>query len=439
MTVGTDKMGVVMNTCIFDLMGKWPVYGLATYIVAFVFIFLFCVLAFSNTARYMGRPDIPGHLCNFIMIVGTAAFVFIMVNTSDTSIVNTLLFLFMFLAHELVWHRRHMANMFTVNLYMELIFCIFDITVGIMGMLYPDGMRFVLADPYKRAVVRFITMVASVLMLMVMRKVMKPGNTGAMSRNRLFTNAMTIWLLICNFYFIFQYTVFRNSSMDGLCRAVNSVLIPLMLFGVSWMMYFYNVRIMTLLGFEESSKRDGLTGLYNRSSAQTMIEFRLAEGGALLMIDVDNFKSFNDRMGHSVGDDILRILADKIGNAFREEDIKGRYGGDEFFVFVRGIEGRTYVEERALQVCSSMNEVVMRNENVSVPVSVSIGICMVNPGCRDKFETLIKKADIALYRSKESGKNTCTFYSDEMRKGWKAAAKAGSVKEAEETEKSAEH
>ena len=65
MTVGTDKMGVVMNTCIFDLMGKWPVYGLATYIVAFVFIFLFCACACpaSLTARADDQNPPSGNFC----------------------------------------------------------------------------------------------------------------------------------------------------------------------------------------------------------------------------------------------------------------------------------------------------------------------------------------------------------------------------------------
>ena len=165
------------------------------------------------------------------------------------------------------------------------------------------------------------------------------------------------------------------------------------------------------LELEKRAQVDLLTELLNKSTTKELIEMRLAAGnrsgkhGALMMIDVDDFKTVNDRYGHAVGDHVLTEIARVIRNSFRGADVAGRVGGDEFMVFAQDIES----EEAALHMAERVDTQIG-----SIPdlpdVSLSIGIAFF-PSHGKSFEELYKAADAALYQVKRSGKAACRLYS----------------------------
>lgn len=159
---------------------------------------------------------------------------------------------------------------------------------------------------------------------------------------------------------------------------------------------------------------DQMTGLYNKITTETLITNILQDRkyknvkNAMLMIDIDNLKNINDRLGHIFGDMIIGRLADCIKMTFRESDILGRVGGDEFVIFMKDCTSEEAVRGKAEQLCSTYRT-TLENAGSKVPVSCSIGIA-VYPDNGDSFLSLYSNADKALYDAKKSGKNSCVLF-----------------------------
>ncbi len=167
------------------------------------------------------------------------------------------------------------------------------------------------------------------------------------------------------------------------------------------------------LAQEEAASRDPLTNNYNRIAFEREVcrYVSRAQGdpcGALMLLDVDDFKTINDRKGHLEGDKALKEVSRILLSAFRQKDIVGRLGGDEFLIFVKGFVKREILEQR-------LKELLVRlRESGILSLSSSIGVTYVR---REKFqyEQALQQADIALYFSKKNGKNNFSFYDPSMR------------------------
>lgn len=155
----------------------------------------------------------------------------------------------------------------------------------------------------------------------------------------------------------------------------------------------------------EESKKDSLTGIYNRNGGVAMIQHYLRRGDPyiFLILDVDNFKSFNDTYGHIDGDRMLKYTADLLARYFRKSDILVRLGGDEFIVFGCPCRSWRVIEKKLDQILVEYKEYV-RREYPKVESSLSIG------GVWDKgqtsFDKLYQQADALLYEVKRDHKGT---------------------------------
>ncbi len=151
--------------------------------------------------------------------------------------------------------------------------------------------------------------------------------------------------------------------------------------------------------------RDPLTGIHNRRGFNEIGEmeleraFRYHHDTSILIMDIDHLKEVNDSFGHLVGDEVLKGVTASIQGVVRQTDIKARWGGDEFIVMLLETNSSD-----AWEMAERLREHVNKHEFVSAGIiSVSIGIAGMNPG--DTLETLIKRADMALYLSKQNGRN----------------------------------
>jgi diguanylate cyclase (GGDEF)-like protein len=164
---------------------------------------------------------------------------------------------------------------------------------------------------------------------------------------------------------------------------------------------------------------DPLTGLPNRTLIVDRVEQMLARSArnqmpvAALFIDVDNFKSINDTLGHSVGDELLRGVAARLEGVVRHVDAVGRLGGDEFVVIAEELSlavGPELVAERLLDALTQPFK-LGADEEVSLTVTASIGIAV---GERASADELLRDADIAMYRAKWDGKNRYAVFESGM-------------------------
>ena len=158
---------------------------------------------------------------------------------------------------------------------------------------------------------------------------------------------------------------------------------------------------------------DTLTGLLNREQLDTELErvHKLPEPWALLFLDLNGFKDVNDGLGHSIGDDVLRVVAKRLAGATRPTDILARFGGDEFCILASVAEADT-----AVTMAHRLREAVQRPTNVaghSLRLSVTVGIAYVGPDGTP--ETLLRQADAAMYSAK-SQETGVAVYAPWMRK-----------------------
>jgi diguanylate cyclase (GGDEF)-like protein len=163
---------------------------------------------------------------------------------------------------------------------------------------------------------------------------------------------------------------------------------------------------------------DELTGLANRNLFSSHLSHAMSRATrsrgtlAVLFIDLDRFKTINDALGHDIGDEVLQILAARLGAALRACDVLARLGGDEFVVIVEEAAGPDIVGALARKLLAAVEQpVVVRNQEFVL--SASIGVSLF-PNDGADGQTLIKNADIAMYRAKEQGRNGVTFYSETM-------------------------
>jgi diguanylate cyclase (GGDEF)-like protein len=158
---------------------------------------------------------------------------------------------------------------------------------------------------------------------------------------------------------------------------------------------------------QELATTDELTGVPNRrhfyALAGTLVSAAGRSGRVLgaVMLDIDNFKSINDTYGHAVGDDVIRAVAERVAASVRGSDVLGRYGGEEFAAILPDLDDGVDLAER-MRAAVAASPVPTRDG--PVPVTVSVGLARLNP-VDDDLDQLLARADHALYRAKEAGRN----------------------------------
>lgn len=159
---------------------------------------------------------------------------------------------------------------------------------------------------------------------------------------------------------------------------------------------------------------DALTGIANRRTFQARLEAEFSRTNryhiplALMIIDVDHFKSINDTFGHQAGDDVLKMMGLLLASNFRNTDLVARYGGEEFAVILINAD-----QTAATEVAERLRVRIEAEQWPHRDVKVSIGIASWGPGA-DSPSALIGQADKALYFSKKSGRNRATHYDTEL-------------------------
>jgi len=234
---------------------------------------------------------------------------------------------------------------------------------------------------------------------------------GLQSRQMLLTAALVALVVIM---IIASLVLIQRPITEFISRIRAHKTLPLRgAFELRYLAGAYNVMFEENLRHDEElcyrAEHDPLTGLYNRGAFEKLREAHQAEDVALLLIDMDEFKTVNDTYGHDVGDRLLVKAAGLLGRSFRSTDYPCRIGGDEFAVIMTGAapDLRKTVLEKIDSVKSGLRDV-----SDGLPEStLSVGVAF-SAQCREG-DNLYHMADRALYRVKEAGRNGCAFYDPE--------------------------
>lgn len=153
---------------------------------------------------------------------------------------------------------------------------------------------------------------------------------------------------------------------------------------------------------------DGLTGLYNAATTKELIMKRMEEKkdqniDAFILVDCDGFKKLNDTYGHLAGNQVLEHVAIMMKQNFRNSDILGRIGGDEFCIYMKDIPSVVLVHQKCQELSSLVHDGIKKED-----FSVSIGIVLVCE--KEQYEAMFCKADAALYQAKSKGKAQISIY-----------------------------
>lgn len=176
-------------------------------------------------------------------------------------------------------------------------------------------------------------------------------------------------------------------------------------------------RIASQEVIQDLANYDTLTHLYNRRHFSDVVEKRLNESrnycvSSLFFIDLDKFKDINDTLGHAIGDELLCIVASRLKLLLKPDAVIGRFGGDEFVIFCPDMNDQKLCSVFAEQILQELSRpIIIRSHYINI--ACSIGVSM-SPAHGLDMNTLIQRADLALYSSKVKGSSTYTFFTQEL-------------------------
>lgn len=232
------------------------------------------------------------------------------------------------------------------------------------------------------------------------------------------TTAMTSmmplhYVLIIFGLFVFDLILFFSQNtvgniVDIVGYVLNDFLVVIFAIGINYLysdMKFREFKQKNILVNE--SYNDPLTNLYNRRYVERYMELNLgiSELCAMILIDLDNFKTVNDELGHDKGDELLCQVSNILKGNFRKTDCVARIGGDEFLIMMPHIKNKEDVAEKIRKILKEFPIIVENdNKDKKVEVSLSIGVIFTKMGEENQYEELYRRADSYMYKAKRNGK-----------------------------------
>lgn len=225
---------------------------------------------------------------------------------------------------------------------------------------------------------------------------------------------ITIFQVITGLYILFLSTLPMSVKLT-------IYLVPILIFVTNFALTFNSI-IKTQQKLQSNHEileyiaaHDPLTGLYNRREFEVLLDKMISNSNrfndqfALFVIDIDHFKLINDTFGHAAGDEFIVLFSKQFNALIRKEDTLSRIGGDEFTLISSKLQSPSSAVQLAERLVSNLNSTYFIDDK-PLTITVSMGIAIYPTDGQTK-EILLKRADLAMYQAKKSGKNTFSFHS----------------------------
>lgn len=227
------------------------------------------------------------------------------------------------------------------------------------------------------------------------------------------------FVLITTVYFYMGYPEFvsQSFSIDDFSR-IMILFTPYLLVGYVTTMLASDIHY-GVEALESLSQTDDLTGIKNRRAFNETLHHETRKANrydrpySIMMVDIDDLKSINDRLGHDAGDKLLKMISGVMQDVLRDTDILARYGGDEFIVFLPETDSKQAFEA-AERIRTAVNNTSINLDGNAVSSTVSIGIAGY-PESSENVHEVMKYADKALYQCKNQGKNSAVVFGESPR------------------------
>jgi diguanylate cyclase (GGDEF)-like protein len=264
---------------------------------------------------------------------------------------------------------------------------------------------------------------------------LKTGKPKYMIHENISTLGLTVYIPFkdkkgLNYILVIDYTVEKVREIKELIEELQRTIIV----SIAFIVILINVAVVGTIKtiyYKKKSIIDNLTKLYNRHYLEEIEDKGSFQYYIILLVDIDFFKKINDTYGHEVGDKVLKTVSEKLINVLRKDDIVIRYGGEEFLIFIRKERNKDRliyinVAEKIRKSVEDLN--ININEKDYIKTTLSIGIFLDTDKVKNLQEA-IKKADIALYKAKNRGRNRIEIYDEEL-KSSERVIKVSEIKDA---------
>lgn len=220
------------------------------------------------------------------------------------------------------------------------------------------------------------------------------------------------------FLYANEITEYEEELTNDIIIAVLIFLTILLLIGIKVIIKSHkNYKKHIDIYIKTETEIDTLTGAFTRKAGELVLSEELKQitqnkktSALLMMIDIDNFKKINDTYGHDVGDIVLRKVSETVKATIRSDDQLFRWGGEEFILLCKQIHQHDY-KQISQKIVNCINELNFKNNEDDFTVTISVGVTYYNEN-DNSHNDAIKRADEALYYSKNTGKNRFTFFDD---------------------------
>ncbi|MGN0348146.1 MAG: GGDEF domain-containing protein [Roseburia sp.] len=229
----------------------------------------------------------------------------------------------------------------------------------------------------------------------------------------------TALLRVLPFLFLENRKALDVTSPTFFYYVVDDLLMLALAVGINYM--FANLKYKEI-SYEQSllfeARTDPMTRLFNRGYMERCVQscIDMNKAGAMICIDLDNFKKVNDVLGHKMGDEVLIEASRILKRSFRETDYVARIGGDEFLIFMKDVQDCDSIITRVQDLLRHFPIIASEEGSEKVPVSLSVGVSFLREGSRCTYETLYKSSDQAMYQAKNSGKGRAVIRAKTLQK-----------------------
>lgn len=310
-------------------------------------------------------------------------------------------------------------GLYIIEIKMQKLVCLLYFFASVISMLTFFLMKYHFVKYKKNAMIFANTYLISFLGLLTLAYYYHPSNTAhTLLLCTTITTAMTnmmpvhyipIMLGISGLDMILYFT---QSSLENVIENVSYVLndFLVIIFAIGINFLYSNMKFKEFKQkhfLQNESYHDPLTKIYNRRYMERYVEMNLetSDSCAMFLIDVDNFKTVNDELGHEKGDELLCKISDILRSNFRKTDCVARIGGDEFVILMPHITDRSHVRNKVRCLLKEFPmELSTEETKKKVVVTLSIGIIFTKSGENLEYEELYRRADKLMYTAKKNGK-----------------------------------